>query len=169
MADEQPDTSEKTEDPTQKRLDEALKRGDVVKSQEVSTWFIMAGATLVLMAIFRRHGCASHHHLRGLIANAYDISIDGPALPRLFEKIGGELIAASRHSVPAADARGAWRQSDPAQVGVVVRDAGAETLAGFPSIAGFKRMFSTQAIANFAKGLVKLFAGWRRADRGDVA
>ena len=35
MADEQDDT-ERTEDPTQKRLDEALERGDVVKSQEVT-------------------------------------------------------------------------------------------------------------------------------------
>ena len=40
----------RTEDPTQKRLDEALKRGDVVKSQEVNTWFVIAGATLVLIA-----------------------------------------------------------------------------------------------------------------------
>ena len=42
--------ADKTEEPTQKRLDEALKRGDVVKSQEVNTWFVIAGATLVLMA-----------------------------------------------------------------------------------------------------------------------
>ena len=48
MADE--DLSEKTEDPTQKRLDDALERGDVVKSQEVNTWFIIAGATLALSA-----------------------------------------------------------------------------------------------------------------------
>ncbi|MGB2597009.1 MAG: EscU/YscU/HrcU family type III secretion system export apparatus switch protein, partial [Pseudolabrys sp.] len=34
MAEESNDT-EKTEEPTQKRLEEALKRGDVVKSQEV--------------------------------------------------------------------------------------------------------------------------------------
>ena len=39
---------DKTEDPTQKRLDEALERGDVVKSQEVNTWFVIGGATLVL-------------------------------------------------------------------------------------------------------------------------
>ena len=43
------DDQERSEDPTQKRLDDALQRGDVVKSQEVSTWFIIAGATLVLM------------------------------------------------------------------------------------------------------------------------
>ncbi len=46
---EQSEENEKSEDPTQKRLDEALERGDVAKSQEVSTWFVLAGATLVLM------------------------------------------------------------------------------------------------------------------------
>lgn len=32
--------------------------------------------------------------MRGLIANAHDIDMNGPALPRLFQKIGAELIAA---------------------------------------------------------------------------
>ena len=45
MAEGQDDT-EKTEEPTQKRLDDALKRGDVAKSQEVNTWFIFAGGAL---------------------------------------------------------------------------------------------------------------------------
>ena len=49
------DNTEKTEDPTQKRLDEALKRGDVVKSQEVNTWFIIAGATLGADGVLRQH------------------------------------------------------------------------------------------------------------------
>jgi flagellar biosynthetic protein FlhB len=47
MADDN-DTTDKTEDPTQKRLDEAHERGDVAKSMEVNTWFIIAWATLVL-------------------------------------------------------------------------------------------------------------------------
>jgi flagellar biosynthetic protein FlhB len=47
MADEN-DSSDKTEDPTQKRLDDAHDRGDVAKSQEINTWFVIAGATLVL-------------------------------------------------------------------------------------------------------------------------
>ena len=54
--------SEKTEDPTQKRLDEALQRGDVVKSQEVNTWFIIAGAALVLMAFSGGMGERPHRH-----------------------------------------------------------------------------------------------------------
>ena len=51
---ERTDDTERTEDPTQKRLDEALKRGDVVKSQEVNTWFVLgrrdAGADCVFSA-----------------------------------------------------------------------------------------------------------------------
>ena len=42
------DSDDKTEDPTQKRLDDAHARGDVAKSQEVNTWFVIAGGTLVL-------------------------------------------------------------------------------------------------------------------------
>src|SRR5581483_9457032 len=48
MAEEDESGGERTEDPTQKRLDEALERGDVAKSQEVNTWFMISGATLVL-------------------------------------------------------------------------------------------------------------------------
>jgi len=42
------DSDDKTEDPTQKRLDDAHGKGDVAKSQEVNTWFVISGATLVL-------------------------------------------------------------------------------------------------------------------------
>ena len=52
MADESDDT-DKTEDPTQKRLDEALERGDVVKSQEVNTWFVIAGGDAGAVDVFR--------------------------------------------------------------------------------------------------------------------
>ncbi len=46
MADEDKDS--KTQDPTQKRLDDALEKGDVVKSQEVNTWFVIAASTLLM-------------------------------------------------------------------------------------------------------------------------
>ena len=89
------DDSERTEEPSQKRLEEALKRGDVVKSQEVNTWFVMAGATLVLMAFSAGMSRDLTAIMRGLIANSWQISVDGPALPGLFKKIGLEIVAAS--------------------------------------------------------------------------
>ena len=42
------DDQERSEDPTQKRLDDAVKKGDVAKSQEVNTWFLLAGGTFAL-------------------------------------------------------------------------------------------------------------------------
>ena len=49
MAEADQHDAERTEDPTQKRLDDALARGDVVKSQEVSTWFVIGGGALMLV------------------------------------------------------------------------------------------------------------------------
>ena len=36
------DQSQKTEQPTEKKLQDAHKKGQVAKSQEVSTWFVLA-------------------------------------------------------------------------------------------------------------------------------
>ena len=150
-----PDTSEKTEDPTQKRLDEALERGDVVKSQEVNTWFVIAGAALVLSAFSGSMGSGLTTTMRGLIANAHNINIDGPALPRLFEKIGVEIIAAV--AIPflvlmLAALGGNMIQHRPVWSFEIL----APKLSKISPAAGFKRLYGKQALANFAKGLVKL-------------
>jgi flagellar biosynthetic protein FlhB len=154
MADE-PDNTEKTEEPTQKRLDEALQRGDVVKSQEVNTWFVIAGATLVLMAFSGGMSSELTTTMRGLIANAHNISMDGPALPRLFEKIGVELIAAV--AIPFLLLMLAALGGNLIQHRLVWSlEVLAPKLSKISPAAGFKRLFSAQALANFAKGLVKL-------------
>ena len=78
------DDSDKTEEPSQKRLDEALQRGDVVKSQEVNTWFVMAGATLVLMSFSGGMSRDLSTTMRGLIAKAF------PAHGIIGEELGNE-------------------------------------------------------------------------------
>src|SRR5215472_12047469 len=89
---EHDDDTERSEDPTQKRLDEALRRGDVVKSQEVNTFFIIGGAALILMAFAGSMGHGLAVSLRGLIANSYAIRADG--LLDLVGRLGREVIAA---------------------------------------------------------------------------
>src|SRR5262249_48506373 len=147
--------SDKTEEPTQKRLDEALKRGDVVKSQEVNTWFVIAGAALVLMAFSGSLSKDLTTTMRGLIANSYSISVDGPALPHLFQKIGSEMIAAV--AIPFLVLMLAALGGNIIQhrlVGAV--EVLRPKLSKISPAAGFKRIFSKQALANLAKGLVKL-------------
>jgi flagellar biosynthetic protein FlhB len=154
MADD-PDSSDKTEDPTQKRLDEALKRGDVVKSQEVNTWFVIAGATLVLMAFSGGMGESLTTTMRGLIANSHDIRMDGSALPRLFQKIGLEMIAAV--AIPFLLLMLAALFGNVIQHQLVWSvEALSPKLSKISPMAGIKRLFSKQAVVNFAKGIVKL-------------
>src|SRR5260221_6379964 len=93
MADEN-DSSDKTEDPTQKRLDDAHERGDVAKSQEVNTWFVIAGATLVLSTFSSSVGDGILMPLRNLIANSWMIHTDGPGLLALAQSLEYALVAA---------------------------------------------------------------------------
>src|SRR3982074_3426517 len=88
------DDTERSEDPTQKRLDEALERGDVVKSQEVNTWFIISAAALILMSFSGTMGSGLSTTMRGLVANSYAIRVDGPGFINVVSKIGLEGIGA---------------------------------------------------------------------------
>src|SRR6201991_979023 len=93
MADED-DSEDKTEDPTQKRLDDALEKGDVAKRQEVNTWFVIAGATLLLSTFSGSMGGGILNPMRNLIANSWMIRTDGPGLMALLQNIEYVLIAA---------------------------------------------------------------------------
>ncbi len=151
------DTEDKTEDPTQKRLDEALEKGDVVKSQEVNTWFIIAGATLVLSTFSGSVGGGILMPLRNLIANSWMIRTDGAGLLQLTQTLGYAVVAAI--GVPFLMLALAAIAGNMIQHQLVWS---AEQLAPkFSKIspaAGFKRLFGKQAIANFLKGLFKLIA-----------
>src|SRR5262249_61524104 len=99
MAEEQ-DNAEKTEDPTQRRLDEAIKRGDVVKSQEVNAWFVLAAAALALLTFAGPMGSQLTATFPGLIANSYRLPPDRTALLHLMREIGIETIAAVARPFP---------------------------------------------------------------------
>ena len=154
MAEDQ-DNSQRTEDPTQKRLDDALKRGDVVKSQEVTTWFIIAGGTLVLVAFSGQMSGGLTTTMRGLIANSHDLRVDGVGLIWLSEKIGFEVMAAL--AIPFLLLAIAAVAGNVVQHRLVwTTDALAPKLNRISPMAGAKRLFSAQAIANFVKGLLKM-------------
>src|ERR1700744_5975633 len=91
---EEDDDAEKTEDPSRKRLDEALSHGDVAKSQEVNTWFVTAASALVLMS-FSASAAAGLKTLFGnILANAALMPGDGHSLTRLFQYMSLRVFAA---------------------------------------------------------------------------
>ena len=154
MADEQDDT-EKTEDPSQKRLEEALQRGDVVKSQEVNTWFVLAGATLILLSFSGSMSTGVTTMLAGLLGQAGTISMEGRGLLRTIEKLGYETIAAV--ALPFALLVLAAIIGNMIQHRLVWSAEGLKPkLSKVSPAAGFKRLFSKVAGANFIKGMIKL-------------
>src|SRR5262252_7864766 len=149
------DDTEHSEDPTQKRLDEALERGDVVKSQEVNTWFVIAGGALILMAFSGPMSSGLAATLRGLVANSYAIRVDGAGLLDVLGRIGQDVLAAV--GVPLillalAAAAGSLIQHRL----VWSSEALVPRLSKISPAAGLGRLFSKQALANFVKGLLKL-------------
>jgi flagellar biosynthetic protein FlhB len=147
--------SDRTEDPTQKRLDEALERGDVVKSQEVSTWFVIGGGALMLAAFSGSMSGGLTTTLRGLLANSHQISVDGRGLISIAGRIEREVLAAI--ALPLTVLVLAALAGSMIQHRLVwSADSLKPKFSKISPLAGLKRLFSAQALANFAKGLVKL-------------
>ena len=154
MAEER-DDHDKSEDPTQKRLDDAHQRGDVAKSQEVNAWFVIAGGTLVLMSFAGTMSQSLTTSMRGLLANSYAIRVEGRSFLPTVQKIGIEVIAAV--AIPLlllmlAAIFGNMVQHRLVWTGEMLKPK----FSKISPLAGVKRLFSKQAIANFIKGLIKL-------------
>lgn len=153
MADE--DASEKTQDPTQKRLDDALERGDVVKSQEVNTWFVIAGAALVISSFSGSVGGSIELPMRNLLENAHLVRTDGPGLLALAKNI--ELVLFAALGVPMLLLLIAALAGNLVQHRLVwSSEPLIPKFSKISPLAGAKRLFGMQAAANFLKGLVKL-------------
>ncbi len=151
------DDSERTEDPTQKRLQDALEKGDVAKSQEVNTWFIIAGATLVLSTFSGSMGSGILDPMRNLIANSWMIRTDGPGLMVLLQQLEYAVIVAV--GVPFLMLMLAAIAGNMIQHRLVWSTESLKPkLSKISPAAGFKRIFGKQAVANFAKGLFKVGA-----------
>jgi flagellar biosynthetic protein FlhB len=156
MADGHDDDTEKSEDPTQKRLDEAAKRGDVASSQEVNTWFVLAAGTLVLSVFSGSVVTDLQTTMRGIFANAHAIrGDDGRALLKVVGNIELKVLAAL--ALPflvlmlAAIAGSLFQHrliwsAEPLK----------PKLSKLSPAKGLERLFSRQALLNFLKGLFKL-------------
>jgi flagellar biosynthetic protein FlhB len=151
------DSDDKTEDPTQKRLDDAHAKGDVAKSQEVNTWFVIAGGTMVLSTFSGSMGSGILTPMRGVIANSWMIRTDGAGLLDLAQTLTYAVLAAV--GVPFLMLALAAIAGNMIQHRLVWS---AESLKPkFSKVspgAGLKRIFGKQAAANFAKGIFKLVA-----------
>jgi len=154
MAD-QPDETEKTEQPSQKKLDDAHKKGDVAKSNEVTTWFGMVAITLAVVMLPESLLAGLTRALRGFIANSYAIPMDGEHLRYVFLGLGGTLLwllAMPFFLFVLGGVVGNLIQHRP----VFSAEQMKPKMSKVSPLAGVKRLFSISSLVNFAKGIGKL-------------
>jgi flagellar biosynthetic protein FlhB len=151
------DDTDKTEDPTQKRLEEAIRTGDVAKSQEVNAWFMLAGATLAI-AIFGGDSIVKLAMvLRELLGNIGQLSGNGFS----YLKFSGHLLLQTLLAISpllgiliVAALAGNYVQHGPLWT--------VEALGLKPSrispLSGAKRIFSKHGLVQLAKSIAKFAA-----------
>jgi flagellar biosynthetic protein FlhB len=147
--------SEKTEDPSQKRLEDAHEKGDVPKSQELSSAFILLGGTLVVGTMVGPAMVNLTPTFANMMGQAALIPVDGGAIIELTGQLGPKIALAA--AVPflflmAMAVLGNIVQHRP----VLSLTPITPKLSKISPIAGFKRLFSGESLMNFVKGLLKI-------------
>jgi flagellar biosynthesis protein FlhB len=155
MAEGADDDGEKSEEPTQKKMDDARKRGDVVKSQEVNNLFMLAGAALAL-AIFGGDAAASLAAFLGnFLGNMHEVATDGLSLTNVALRV--VLLIGAVLGLPFLILIVCALAGNLVQTGFLwTADPVTPKLSKVSPIAGFKRLFSVQSLVNFGKGIGKL-------------
>lgn len=171
MADET-DRSQKTEQPTQKKLDDARKKGDVAKSQEVSALVVLVAGAICVTGLGGASASRLASGLSGFFDHAGDIAVDASTSLGLARAAG--LTALAAMAVPALIVMAAAAAGHIGQTGFIVTGEKMKPkLDKISPMAGLKRLFGGQALANFLKGVGKLtivsaagaIALWPRADQ----
>lgn len=154
MADDT-DDSQKTEDPSQKRLDDAHNKGNVPSSREINHWFMML-AIILTVTIFLPDALAQTVQLmRFLVEMPHAIPMDRGGVETLVTDIVIELGIAFAPVFAVLATAGIV--ASLIQVGPLFSSTPIKPdLSKISLKRGLERLFSTQALMDFAKGLAKL-------------
>lgn len=155
MADEEQDQSSKTEDPTQHKLDESRRRGQVPLSREVNTWILLLASTFVVTSMGDDVARALTIHMRHYLEFAHSMPT-GPGgiaavLVDSFMVTFSDIFMAFIVLVIAAFA-GPFAQVGPLFAPETIKPS----LQKISIIKGVERLFSMKSIIEFLKGLIKI-------------
>jgi flagellar biosynthetic protein FlhB len=154
MAEEQ-DESSKTEDPTQKRLDDARKRGQVAQSREVNNTLILLASTLALAGFTPWIADRSRQLFIASLGEAHlvrvgleDVQAIATDLVLAIALLSGPVVLAALVAGIAAGI---------AQVGFMVAPQALKPqFSKISPLKGLSRLLSLSALVEFAKGLLKM-------------
>ena len=152
---EQSDDSQKTEDPTPKKIEESRKKGQVALSREINNWVMLFTGTIVVLAIGPSTLSALKNHMQAYIAKAHVL----PGIPGGFGLVLGDSfwIVLGALMLPllilmAAAFLAPFLQIGPLFAPEVIKP----DISKVSPIKGFSRLFSMRSIMEFVKGILKI-------------
>lgn len=153
---EQADDSQKTEEPTPKKIDESRKKGQVALSREVNNWVMLLAGTLVVTMLGPGVLTELSLYLKNFIGNAHMMPTDsaggfGLVLAELFKFTMGVLAIPLLFLMVAAFT-GPFLQVGP----LFAPDILKMDISKLSPMQGFKRLFSMKSIMEFVKGILKI-------------
>ena len=148
---------DKTEEPTQRRLDQAIERGEVATSTEINTVAILGAFTLALLIAAPGIAQGLMQGLKGYLANAHALPDDATAMEAAGRR--GLWLWLQAVAVPVGLAAAAGLAAGLLQHPPVFT---AETLMPkferISPMSGVKRLMGVEAWFQFGKGLAKIAA-----------
>ncbi|HNS86092.1 MAG TPA: flagellar biosynthesis protein FlhB, partial [Parvularculaceae bacterium] len=145
-----------TEQPTPKRLEDARKKGDAPRSQEIVATAMIAAGGLALFMLAAPAAKSLTLTASAFLDRPHEFAADGESLNRLFLIIAAKTGAAL--SGLAALFVGVALLSNAAQARpVLAADKVKPQLKRLSPVEGAKRLFGPTALVNFGKGVGKLF------------
>ena len=155
MADGEQDQEQKTEQPTQKRLDEALKKGNVPVSKEVANFFILSTLAAIVAWCTPNMLRQTGRLLTPFLADADNLPVDANGLGHVLMNL--VLGAMGIIAVPVLMGITAVLAASFIQNGFVVSSEPVmPKLSRLSPLEGIKRMFSMRSLVELIKSLFKL-------------
>lgn len=152
---EDADNEDRTEDPTQRKLDQAIEKGDIARSQEIGTFFVLCGFTLALLVGAGWSASSAALSLRSFLMNAHQVPSSGDAFFNVTKQgvmTGFMALGLPFAFILCAGLAGALIQHKP----LWTFEPLMPKFSRISLMGGAKRLFGKEAWVNFAKGLAKI-------------
>ncbi len=148
------DDSQRTEDATPKKLEEARKRGQVPMSKEANTWIMLMIATVVIAVFVPDLSARIVDLMQRFIDQSWQIN-GSPGLAKVLMRITIDVFVIL--AIPLAVLFVAAIAGPFAQVGPLFSpEAVSMKLDKVSPVQGFKRLFSQKSLFEFVKGIIKV-------------
>lgn len=153
MADE--DQSQKTEDPTARKLSKAKEKGQVGSSQEVKSWVVLLGGAAIVAMLTPWMMAGVTRLSLGFIEHPHDISVEFGAMAPLLRDVALEILI---YLAPVFGLLVLLAiAASVLQSGLILAPTKIKPDWNKISLlSGVKRMFSLRSVVEFLKGIFKL-------------